>query len=216
MIIEGTVASLPNEAVSDGDAKVLLGKMKELIVSQMHGEHYTATHNGRVFVGNQLAAGAVLPIYSNTTQQCGIFNPLGSGVNAVPLKLNITYVSTTGAAGGFCLGYKTGCGGSIATGSTGITAATLITPINMSVGQWGSKVYFMSAAITTGAPGILMQLGINQMVLTAADATLSQWKADYKFDGYPEVTPGNAIFVAGNIATLITATCSIIWEESPV
>ena len=102
MITEGTVGSLPNESVSDGDAKIILGKMKDLIVSELHGKYYTSAYNGRIFAGNQAAAGAVLPIYSNTTQQCGIFNPLGSGINAIPVRLNITYVDTTGAAGGLC------------------------------------------------------------------------------------------------------------------
>jgi len=217
MIIEGTVGSLPNESVSDGDSKVILGKSKELIVSELHGKYYTSAYNGRIFVGNQAAAGAVLPIYSGTTQQCGIFNPLGSGVNAVPIQLNITYVDTTGAAGGLCLGYLKGCGGSIATGSAGITVATTVTPINLNLGgSGGSKILFMSAAITCAAPSMLMQLGINQMVLTAATTSLGQWEAQYKFDGYPIVYPGTAIFPAGNIATLIKVACTIIWEESPV
>ena len=217
MIIEGTVQSLPSEPVSDGDSKILLSKMRSLLISNLHGEHYIATDNGRLFAGNQAAAGVVLPLYSNTTQQCGIFNPLGSGVKVIPIKLNMTYVSTTGAAGGFCLGYKTGCGGSIATGSPGITAATTVTPINLDLGEsGGSQVYFMSAAITTAAPAILMQLGLNQLVITAATTSGDQWKADYKFDGYPKVAPGTAIFVAGNIATLIIMACTLIWEEIPV
>jgi len=68
-------------------------------VSPLGGAHYLNNLNGNVFIGNQAAAGAVVPIYSNTTQQCGLFNPAGSGVNLVPIKINFGYVDTTGAAG---------------------------------------------------------------------------------------------------------------------
>lgn len=215
-MLEGTIQSLPAEPVSDGDAKIILGKMRDLIISELHGKYYNLLKAGRLFVGNQAAAGAILPIYSNTTQQCGIFNPLGSGVEAIPVKLNIVYVDTTGAAGGLVLGYLKGCD-AIATGSAGITVATLITPINLDLERGGgSKVKFMSSAITCAAPTVLMGLDINQMVLTAATTSLGQWKTGYDFDGYPAVKPGTAIFVAGNIATLIKVACTLIWAENPI
>lgn len=217
MIIEGTVQSLPSESVSDGESKLILGKSRELIVSGLYGKYYNAVKAGRVFAGSQAAAGAIIPIYSNTTQQCGIFNPLGSGVDVVPVKLNVAYVSETGAAGGLCLGYLKNCGGTIATGSPGITVATEVTPVNLNlVSNGGAKARFMSAGITTAAPSVLMELDINQMVLTAATTSMPQWKAGYDFDGYPVINPGTAIFVAGNIAVLIKVVCTLIWIEVPV
>ncbi len=218
MKLQGVIDWLSNISAPDGaEGDVILGKMREIIVAELHGKYYTDAYNERLYVGNQAAAGAVLPIYSNTTQQCGLFNPLGSGVNVTPVKINITLVDTTGAAGGFCLGYKTGCGGSIATGSPGITVATLVTPINLNlIASGGSKALFMSAAITTAAPAILMQLGLNQLVLTPATTGAPQYMASIDFDGYPIVSPGTAIFVCGNIATLAKFACSIVWEETPI
>jgi hypothetical protein len=217
MIIEGTVQSLPAESVSDGESKIILGKSRELITSGIYGKYYNAAKAGRMFAGNQAAAGAVIPIYSNTTQQCGLFNPLGSGVDIIPVRLNVAYVSETGAAGGLCLGYIKNCGGSIATGSPGITAATETIPINLRFGSGpASKVKFLSSGITTAAPAVLMELDINQTVLTAATTSSPQWKAGYDFDGYPVVEPGTSIFVAGNIAVLIKVVCTLIWIEVPV
>lgn len=185
--------------------------MRPLVSS---GDLYQINAQGRLYVGTQAAAGTVLPIFSNTTQQCGLFNPAGSNVNIVPVRLNMTYVDTTGAAGGFCLGYRTGLAGSIATGAVGgLTAATTVTPVALNLSGKLSKGIFMSAAITTTAPAVLMQLGINQTVLTAATTSSPQWLASYDFNGELVLTPGTAIFVAGNIATLAKFVCSISWAE---
>ncbi len=217
MILEGQVGSLPAEPISDGINQLILGKTNELIVGLIAGEYYQEALAGRLFAGNQAAAGTVLPIYSNTTQQCGLFNPLGSGKNIIPVKLNMVLVDTTGAAGGFCLGYVKNCGGGIATGSPGITVATLVTPINLNLGSNNaSKATFMSAGITVAAPSTLMELDINQLVLTPATTGAIQYKVGYKFDGYPILEPGTAIFVAGNIATLVKMVCTLIWKEVPI
>jgi hypothetical protein len=74
----------------------------------------------------------------------------------------------------------------------------------------------MSAGITTGAPAILCQLGINQTVLTAATTSSPQWLATVDLNGSVIVSPGTAVFVAGNIATLATFACSIAWIEEDV
>jgi hypothetical protein len=180
------------------------------------GEFADYARAGLLFIGKQAAGGAVLPIYSGTTQQCGLFNPLGSGYDLIPVRLNITYVDTTGAAGGLCIGYNTGCGASIATGAACITAATTAAAVASNLMGNTAKGIFMSAGITTTAPGILMQLGINQTVLTAATTSSPQWSAMYKFNGEVCVSPGTAIYVAGNIATLSKFTCSISWIEKQI
>jgi hypothetical protein len=41
--------------------------------------YYELARQGRIFTGNIAAAGVVLPIYSGTTQQVGLWNPVGSG-----------------------------------------------------------------------------------------------------------------------------------------
>jgi hypothetical protein len=191
------------------------GKSRQALVSQLHGKHYTKTKAGNLFVGNTAVAGAVVPIYSNTTQQYGVFNPLGSGVDIVPVQLNMAYIDTTGAAGAFCLGYVKNCGAGIATGSPGITAATTVAPINLRLDGPVSKAVFMSAAVTTAAPSLLFDLGINQLVTTATDATNAFFQGKYEFDGTLVVPQGTAIFFAGHIAVLIKLAFSLIWEEVP-
>mgnify|MGYP001612894596 CR=1 FL=1 len=215
-LIQTAVGAPAVSSFADGSQPNLLGgKQGEAVVSELHGKFYTQAVRGNLFVGTQAAAGAVIPIYSNTTQQCGLLNPSGSGVNVVPVRLNIGYVSTTAAAGSFAIGYITAGGGLIATGGKGVTAATTATGINANLLGPNSKAIFMSAAITTVAPGLLMQIGVNQLVTTAADATNVYFDGKYAFDGTLIVPQGCGIFVAGNIALLQTVTCSVVWEEVP-
>lgn len=184
-----------------------------LFVANRHLDLYEATKDGRVFHGNTAAAGNVLPIFSNTTQEMGLWNS-STDVNAVLTRISLTYVSTTGAAGGFVLGYLTGAGSAL--GGT-ITAFTDTTPVNGLIGAGRtSKCRFTGAAATVTAPTIYRSLGLNQLVLTATDATATQWKAEVEFPGDVILPPGSAVFVAGNIATLVIMAGTMTWVEEDI
>jgi hypothetical protein len=200
----------------NSDPYLLGGKSGQAIVSAMHGTHYTSNARGNVYIGSQAATGVALPAVVSTTQQCGLFNPLGSGVNLSLIKLNMGFVSGTCLGMHFVLGYKTGCGASIATGSAGITVATLATPISARLDGKTAGGVFMSAGITTAAPALLMTLGISQLVMTPATTSAVTFDTDYEFDGTLIVPPGSAIFVAGAAANEVGVYCiSLIWEELP-
>jgi len=177
---------------------------------------YNLTRQGKVFTGNIAAAGVVLPIYSNNTQQCGLWNPAGTGVDLVLLRVAMTYVSTTGAAGGYVISQLTGLGSAVATGSS-ITAFTETAAVSDYPGGGFTSVakFGQGATLTVVGASVTIKrgLGINQLVTTAADATTVPWKADIDFDGDVVVTPGSAIFLAGNIATLTTWSGSLTWAE---
>ena len=216
-LAQGSTQSPSNNSSPDGSQPVILaGKAGEIITTELHGKYYTQCYRGSVFAGSQAVAGAVVPIYTNTTQQCGLWNPAGSGVNLVPIKLNIGYVSTTGAAGGFALGYVLNCGAGLGAAGSGITAATMnLLPVNCNLQGPKSKAIWMSAGITCTAPALLMTLGINQLVTTAAVATIGFFEGKYEFDGHIVVPQGTAIFFSGMIALLLVASFTCIWEEVP-
>lgn len=175
---------------------------------------YDLALGGDIFTGNVAAAGVVLPIYSNTTQQVGLWNPVGTGVDVVLIKLALTYVDTTGAAGGFVLGYLSNAPAAIGTGLA-ITAFTETASVsNYPGGGHLAKAKFgQGATLTVTAPVIKRHLGLNQTVLTAATTSSPQWTAEWRFDGDEVLTPGTAIFVAGNIAMLSKFSGSIVWAE---
>jgi len=177
---------------------------------------YNLARQGKIFTGNIAAAGVVLPIYSNNTQQCGLWNPAGSNVDLVILRIGLTYVDTTGAAGGYVISQLTGLGSAVATG-TNITAFTETAAVSdypgggfTSIAKFGQG---STLTIVGSAATIKRQVGLNQLVTTATDATTASFRTDLKFDGDLVVTPGSAIFLAGNIATLAKWTGSITWAE---
>lgn len=174
-----------------------------------------AAKQRKVFTAPAAAAGGVLPIFSNTAQLFGLWNPAGSGVVAIVREIAQTYVSTTGAAGGFVLGVVKNAGAGQGAAGQGITAWTDIPVFD---GRTNGKESTQnkcraSSAATVVAPVILRHLGLNQLVITAADATNVQWKAVSQFEGDLQVEPNTAIFLAGNIATLIIMAPSFTWEE---
>lgn len=198
------------------EAKPMLSDERALLTQSYGGKWYNAAKQGRVFTGNAAAAGSVLPIFSNTAQVFGIWNPANSGVNAVFINLAATYVSTTGAAGGFVLGVMKDAGSSKATG--GISAFTEGTPERGLIGgqRGGNRVLFTPSAATVIAPTILRHLGINQLVLTAADTANTTFGYYRDFDGDLVVGPNHAVFLAGNIATLSIWAASLTWAEEPI
>jgi hypothetical protein len=198
------------------EAKPTLSDERALLTQSAAGEWYHLAKQGMVFTGNMAATGVVLPIFSSTSQVCGIWNPAGSGVNAVLMNVRGTYVDTTGAAGGYCLAIMKNAGSALATG--GISAFTETTPERGLVGNatGGNKVRWTGSAATVIAPAILRQLGINQTVITAATTSSGFFTWQENWQGDLVIAPNNAVFLAGNIATLAKLACSLTWAEIPV
>ncbi len=176
--------------------------------------YYNLAKQGRIFTGNVAAAGVVLPIYSNTTQQVGLWNPVGSGVDLILIAIGLTYIDTTGAAGGYCLGYLSNAPAAIGTGLA-ITAYTETASVsNYPNGGYSSVAKFgQGATLTVTAPVVKRQLGLNQNAFTANGTGQMAYRNEIRFQGEEVLTPGTAIFVAGNIATLAKHTGSIVWAE---
>lgn len=206
-------------SMKGADAKPLMSDDRAQMVQPVGGRWYHAAKQGKLFIGNSAAAGLVLPIYSATAQLFGLWNKSNSGVNAVLASLRMTYVSTTGAAGGYVLGLLQNAGGSVGTAAP-ISAFTPGAPLRgmMSEQTGGNRVSFTpsAATVTTGLMVVGRNLGINQLVTTAADATTTPWTAKEDFDGDVILPPGNALFVCGNIATLSVWAVSLTWAEEPV
>lgn len=185
----------------------------------MPGKFYDDAKAGRVFTGNSAAGGLVLPIYSATAQLFGFWNQSHSGVNLEILRVRGTYVDTTGASGGFVWGLLRNAGSNMGTAAP-ISAFTPTVPERGLVGSstGGNKVLFTGSAatVTTGLMVLGRQLGVNQLVLTATDATNSVFNFKEDYDGDLVVAPGTAIFLCGNISTLSKWAVSVTWAEQPL
>lgn len=185
-------------------------------VQVVEASYANAARSRRMFIGNMAAAGAVLPIFTNTTQVCGLWNPAGSGINVELVRINMTWVDTTGAVTGYCLGLTLGAPASLGAPITAFTDGVLNTSIfNARLGSSaGPTARFTPSAATVTAPIMGLQLGINQDVAAATAAvTIFNNQATYSFDGTVILPPGTAVWLAGNIAGLKKIAASIIWAE---
>ena len=82
MPVDGlTVYGRQSGGVNDGGYyPAKLNRENHQMVSQVNPAYYELARQGRIFHGNIAAAGVILPIYSGTTQQVGLWNPAGSSV----------------------------------------------------------------------------------------------------------------------------------------
>lgn len=164
------------------------------------------------------AAGVIAPIFSATGQVFGLWNPPNSGVNLIPIALAMTYVSTTGAAGGYTIGIKKNVAQLIGTAGP-ISAFTEATPEH---GLWGSAVGggqckgLVATTTVTGGCDDQWHMGtMNQLVTTAATTGIATFSNYYEFNGQLGVKPGNAIFLCGNIANLAVFVPQLTYAEVP-
>lgn len=196
----------------------LLGDGREQLVLPTLPWWYHHATQGNVYTATGVAAGVVLPIYSNTAQIFGLWNLAGSGVNVVLCNFALSYVDTTGAAGAYVWGINRNIGSSLATG--GISAFTDATTVERvgypTLGTGSGKVRVTVAAATTIAPILWRHTGFNQLVLTATDATTAGFDRYRECCGDWVVPPGCAVFLGGVIANLSKWVPAVTWAEIPV
>jgi hypothetical protein len=202
---------------SDGDVQIpIAGKQCEAIVAELHGKYYTQTYRGNLFHGSTAAAGVLLPAVTGTAVTFGLWNPIGSGRNAVLVKSTIGYISTTGAAGNIVYSFQSGVGATAATGAP-ITAATLGTAQSGFLGG-GTKsaMNFIPATATLAAANTLLRpMGISQLVTTATTTSNIFSQAVDDLDGSIVVPPGTIFSIQGNIALLSVFNIGLVWYEAP-
>ena len=177
----------------------------------------------KTFIGSTTYAGIAIPAYNATAQVFGLWNPEGSGVNVILVRLNLG-VATTGTTAVSALGlsavYNTG--GSL-TGSGGpITAfaQTASSPglIGDAAGAAGGSRARFTLSATTIAPTFVYDLGL---ATTAGTATMTaaapsvNWSA-FDFTGVVGVAPGTYIGLGGSAAPGSTFQASLEWMEIPV
>ncbi len=176
-----------------------------------------AARDGRLFHATAAASGIVLPIYSNTAQVFGMWNPANSGRNAHIVHLSMGYVDTTLAAADIVWGLLTNVGNSVATAAP-ISAFTEVVPYRaMSSSTGGNLVRVATGAATvTTALMVLGPVMWSQDAMTAA-ATVAMAARTYRvFRGELMLAPNTAIFLAGNIAQLGKWIPSITWVEDTI
>lgn len=207
-LLKGKVG--PQTLVDGIEAMPRLGRAAQQVVSNIYGYHSEASERRRLFFGSTAATGVTVPIFSNTTQQFVLFNPIGSNVKARILKSSVGYVSGTMVAGHLCYANQTLLSSAI-TGTAGLIQNGYL---GAAAGPSGTGCQLLVAA-TVVAFTYLFPLGVSQVV-QAATATNTPWQMVDNVDGAITVPPGSALAIASNVAASMVATLGLLWEEVPL
>jgi hypothetical protein len=185
-----------------------LGRHKEVIQANLRGEFAEASQRGNIYIGSTPAAGVTVPIYSNTTQQFVLHNPVGNNKRFNLLSVVIGYISGTQVAGHYCLANQTLLTSAI-TGTAGLIQSGRLQAPGVASGSTG----LLYTAATVVAFTYLRALALSQVV-QAATATNAPWLAKEDLRGVITVMPGSAIAVAANVAAAVVASIALEWEET--
>ena len=198
-----------------------------LIVSELHGRFAEQAVRGNLYSGGMALSSISNATYTvattgaTATPIVGIYNPLGSGVNAYVLQAALNVVITAAT--------NTGCGGfnwmtatsqsAISTGAAPLNRSTLLAA--------GSKCKDMSNAALTSLNGATVarqgsSLGGGSVanysfVGTAVGIATPNFSSVENFDGSIIVPPGGFLGLFANTTPVAhSAVSSILWEEVPV
>ena len=194
------------------------GQFGEDLVAELGGKYYTLARDGRVFVGSTAVAGVTVPVATTTSPTFGIWNPAGSGVNAVLIKASMGYISGTTIADALCYASSVGVGSVL---GTPVSAFVSTTPLNGLVGAGRtSQVKFSAAGTNTlsaAAAGVIYRWsGISHGAPIATTAAFVPVLTE-EFDGTFIIPPGVFVFPAAALTSEAgTYGISWIWAEVPV
>lgn len=216
---QGQVLAPPQsiQATVGNNYPISIGRQTEQIVTELHGKYYQWAYNGQLFIGSTPIAGVAIPISSTTAPTPCLWNPLGSGVNAVLVAYYVGYTGGTGVVGGLGYYVLTGAGSVIGTGAP-FTAFAATTPSNALVGFGNSSKVKWSSTGTctlTTAGTLLRGFGVGQSAPVAAGTSIWGLYVD-TFDGTIIIPPGVAFYPAATAASGDTFVQSLIWYEAPI
>jgi len=207
--VVGQPATAGNNAMVNGRS----GQLGDLIVSELHGRYYETTYRSNSFLLSVSTAAAVTAYTGGAagTPMICLFNPSGSGRNAVLNKISIGNVVAASAAGTVHFGLYFGT-------TAAITQATTTTPWNMLTQlQSGSVVTgFRNVALTSGSAASNIIPVTTYYWATAAGAALVTG-GPVDLEGSIIIPPGSYAALGGSAAlTSATWVGSMQWEEVPV
>lgn len=202
---------------SSGGANAILsgraGQLGDVIVSELHGRYYETTYRGNSFLLSVSAAAAVTAFSgaAGGTPMLALFNPSGSGRNAVLSKVSVGNVVAASAVGTVSFALWFGA-------TAAITQATTVTPWNMGTQlQSGSVVTgFRNVALTSSTAATnAIALSSYYWATAAGVGLVSNGVVD--LEGAVIIPPGSYCALGGSAAlTSATWIGSLQWEEVPV
>ena len=209
-------------AVNGLVADVKLGRHGDQLASPLHGTYAEHTLAGRLFYTSTVVAGLAIPINTTTAPTVMLWNPSGSGVDAVLGKFAASQASGTAAGmvfGLMSVSNTVEAGSNIATGNLITAFAQDVLGTNVYAGKlnsgWRPRVKSSSQGtntITAGAWIKTLGIGVGGTITTSSIVSPT---LVYDFDGEFALPPGSAVYIASNVASVALFQTSLSWYEVP-
>lgn len=225
MLLQGTVGPQLDSDGATPPAGVRMGRLGDVIMSELHGRFYEQTYRGNVYsIGCQLTALSAATILLTASAQpiVGIWNPTTSPVNLVPLQAmlvdelnNVTSV----ALGAFVWASSIG-NVSLSAGLSPFNRKSLTT-----TGSQAKAFALSTASLLTGLTNNLtifdaaeFNTASGLLTTTVAAATPTPSVSGVQnFDGSLIVPPGGVLGLFNTVSTTTHSVAArILWEEVPV
>ena len=198
-----------NNAMMNGRS----GQLGDAIVSELHGRYYETTYRGNSFILSVSAATTITAFTgaAGGTPLIALFNPSGSGRNAVVNKVSVGNAVAATAAGTAAWGLYFGT-------TAAITQATTTTPWSMSTQLQSGSVMtgFRNVALTSSSAASNVIPLMSYYWATAAGVG-NVTNAVTDLEGSLIIPPG--AYVALGASTALSSSQwigSLQWEEVPV
>ena len=202
MLFQGQVS--PVQLASGVQAPVALGKGGEMLVSEYQGRYYSLAYAGKVFSASNQSAKA-LTLLSSTYTGNLVYNPLGSGVNAILLQCAVAVAT---APGGISNMHYEGTSIVQPTAPTTNTANTVISNVLGNTQVAASANYNVTTLPAT--PTIIRALGGGP---NATGSVTTPFIVD-DIAGLIILTPGTYLGL-GALTTAISVVATMTWAELP-
>lgn len=204
-VMFGAVGAPSNTSATDGSNQPLLqGKAGEAVVTELHGKWYTSAYRNRVFMSAGAAAGLSLVISSATAVNTTLYNPLGSGVVAELITLNLGITNATSVVSPILIGMISG----LTIAPTALTLGVVANANGFATTTSNACQYYTAATLATAATKFF-----NVGSISAATGALPNY--NYTFDGHVILQPGSLLTVTATAAQTSAVMQSIAWCEYP-
>jgi hypothetical protein len=214
MLIQGQVGQPSPTTIQPGTTPTLrLGGMADQIVSQLQGRYYENCYRNNMFalstiaLGTTIVAANVSPVGAAAAPMFAMYNPAGSGKNAVISRIIVNTLSGT-PGGPFVL--------NVIPPNAGITAVANLTAINLATLVAAGSVMrgFVQTALTGGAQSVMLRAlgGPGAVAVGAGIYSVAEETA-----GDLIIPPGGALILAVTATgTTHIAAASFVYTEVPV
>ena len=204
-----------------GVADIKLGRHGAQLVAAHQGKYAERALEGKLYWTSSVVAGLAIPIDTTTAPTVMLWNPSGSGVDAVLGRFTASQASGTSAGGSIGLmsvsAEKLGSEQATAARITAFADDAYGTNVFSGRLNEGNRPRVKSSSqgtntITAGTWIRAFGMYFGAAIATSAGNSLV---LNHDFDGEVVLPPGSAVYIAANIASVALFQTTFSWYEVP-